>query len=932
MKNILHWLTGLSLLLSGGIAAADDLDHADLNLPPKIFAQPDRIRYDGHCLTIDGQDVVIFSGAFHYFRCPKPLWRERFQKIKDAGFNAVETYTPWNWHERDQPAGLDDYSKVDLTDLKDWLKMAHDEFGLYTIIRPGPYICAEWDGGGYPRWLLNLKPAAPKRPAMWLRSDDPLYLAWEKHWYNAVIPVIAPEQLTRKPKGGHGVILFQIENEYDYDGGAHDERINHLRSLYQCAKDNGIDVPIMTCWTREIRGSHDPLLSQVFDGCNDYPRWGVTTARNDVMKEKAEQPNAPGMVPELQGGWFSQVGGILSEDQEGVTAPQINAITLMAYAGGATITSYYMLYGGLNSDGWEARSLTTSYDYNAPIREPGGVGDRYYAVKAIGNMLKKHGPELARADLVKATCESTNCDLDFTVRRNPDGQTFVFCFNKDRKLGRTGEAVLKPAAGDPITVKYDLPPFGMKVLCLPSGEWQPEAVPNPERPAAPAPVRLATALTHPETASQGWRPVKAGDSLAALGVYDTRYVLYRSHFTLTPEQLTSLPTLQLNLFCADSVVVSVNGRLLQNYLAGDHTKHFDAANGDLLRKAAENQKVIRLDLSGALQAGDNDIVLLYENAGQSNGGKGMEDLGGLKAGELSGPIPAGIPLVNWRAKRVDDDGLSLCGADVDDSAWSLFTLLDTPEGDAGHILDYQSGATAVFRATLNLTAADLHPGTMLRFESIDDSGVVFVNGHEVGRSTSWSEPFTADVTTLLKPGANSIAVAVRNEDGIGGLTKPARLSADPANQLPLAWEISPQLDGVAARWYAPSADVSGWNSVDLVTNTVVPVKEGDMPSAPADSLATWYRLTFTLPDTTGAWVPWGVVLQASGNGWIYLNDQPLGRYWEAGPQRKFWLPECYLNTAPGATNVLTLMLRPTDKGAKLTAAEVQPYADQIEKQ
>jgi len=112
---------------------------------------PDRIRYDGHCLTIDGKDTFICSAAFHYFRVPRELWRDRFQKIKDAGFNTVETYVPWNWHERDLPAGLDDYSKVDLSEIEAWLKMAQDEFGFYSIVRPGPFICAEWGGGGYPR-------------------------------------------------------------------------------------------------------------------------------------------------------------------------------------------------------------------------------------------------------------------------------------------------------------------------------------------------------------------------------------------------------------------------------------------------------------------------------------------------------------------------------------------------------------------------------------------------------------------------------------------------------------------------------------------------------------------------------------------------------------------------------------------------------------
>src|ERR1700722_4649142 len=84
------------------------------------FSHPDRIRYDGHCFTIDGKDTFIFSGAFHYFRCPKELWRARFKKIKEAGFNAVETYVAWNWSERRPPSGLADYFGIDLSDLDAW--------------------------------------------------------------------------------------------------------------------------------------------------------------------------------------------------------------------------------------------------------------------------------------------------------------------------------------------------------------------------------------------------------------------------------------------------------------------------------------------------------------------------------------------------------------------------------------------------------------------------------------------------------------------------------------------------------------------------------------------------------------------------------------------------------------------------------------------
>jgi Glycosyl hydrolases family 35 len=113
MRRLLPFI----LLCAGTLLARADA-------PAKVFPNPNRIRYDGQCVTIDGHDLVILSGTFHYFRCPKPLWRDRFRKIKEAGCNTVETYVPWNWHERGLPASLDDYSQVDLADLKDWLSLA----------------------------------------------------------------------------------------------------------------------------------------------------------------------------------------------------------------------------------------------------------------------------------------------------------------------------------------------------------------------------------------------------------------------------------------------------------------------------------------------------------------------------------------------------------------------------------------------------------------------------------------------------------------------------------------------------------------------------------------------------------------------------------------------------------------------------------------
>ncbi|HEV2318310.1 MAG TPA: beta-galactosidase, partial [Verrucomicrobiae bacterium] len=227
----------LCLLVSGYLSAYG----ADVS-SARPFAHPDRIRYDSQCLTIEGKDVFIFSGAFHFFRCPKALWPDRFEKIKEAGFNTVETYVPWNWCEREMPSGTGDFSKVDLKDFNDWLDMA-EHFGFYIIVRPGPYICAEWDTGGFPQWLLTKKPQSPLRPQAWLRSDDPVFLAWSKHWFDEVCPVIARHQITRKPVGAPGVILVQVENEYDFSLGFSDEaKINLLKALVTFARADGIDV------------------------------------------------------------------------------------------------------------------------------------------------------------------------------------------------------------------------------------------------------------------------------------------------------------------------------------------------------------------------------------------------------------------------------------------------------------------------------------------------------------------------------------------------------------------------------------------------------------------------------------------------------------------------------------------------------------------
>jgi len=228
-----------------------------------------------------------------------------------------------------------------LQDFDDWLTMAED-FGLYVIIRPGPYICAEWDNGGFPLWLSVLKtPAQPLHKEGWMRSDDPTFLTWTKHWFDAVCPIIAKHQITRKAPGQPGVILVQVENEYDSSKFSDDIKASQVKALAQFVRADGIEVPLISCWTRQVRGSTDPVLRQIFDCCNFYPRWSVVGQLDrEITKLRREQPDAPLATTELQGGWLSAVGGKLSEKQDGLTGAQIQNLTLYAWQLGETITNY----------------------------------------------------------------------------------------------------------------------------------------------------------------------------------------------------------------------------------------------------------------------------------------------------------------------------------------------------------------------------------------------------------------------------------------------------------------------------------------------------------------------------------------------------------------------------------------------------------------
>jgi hypothetical protein len=867
---------------------------------PTPFYHVGRLAYDSQCMSVDGHDMVLFSGAFHYFRCPKPLWPDRFRTLRAAGFNCLETYTAWNWHEQTPPKGPDDMSKLDMTDLHDWLEMATRQFGFYVVLRPGPYICAEWDGGGYPQWLPPLRPKS-FTGKMWLRSDDPAYLAWCKHWYAAVAKVAVPYQVTHLPAGQPGgIVLWQIENEYDYSAQTVAVKVNQLRFLARASRDLGIDVPLLTCVTNNAAFHKDDYLrANVVQSANSYPGFNLKDLLGNMRSSMDQQPEKFRMVTELQGGWFAQVGGKLS-DQQGHNAAQINQITLFAYEHGFTVTNYYMGFGGTNLGDWAAEGLTTTYDYNAPVREPGGTTDRYLAVKAIGQLVADHGPQLARS--VPVGVPDMKGDVHVAVRRGAGGD-YVFVRTAQRGGTRTGKMEFRTQGADPREIKFDyeLGDFGAKVLFVPKNGvdpvWYPKPQEGPKRPTdLPAAITITEARRRVDTGPTIWRPVDPALDEAQAGIFNRGYVFYRA---VVPAAAVALGAdqrlgLSFDLSGKDQAVVSVEGKRVRHDAYGSYP------------------------VAGQTHEGSLSAVMLYDNAGRPNFGEGLEQPTGLRHGRVTASSEPPSPLGGWREHHLEAGHKPAAVAaetasDFDDGSWPAADV----SADAG---DLAVNESAVYRTTVTLTDAQAAEGRTLTLGSVDDEGQVYANGQLAGEGHDWSQPVHVDLTRFLHAGRNVIAVIVHNRDGSGGLCRGATLG--PAGKpVEAQWSFSQDGEGALNHWFEPSLDDSRWPTVKLADPA---------PDEPGALLA-WTRLRFELPTPKpNVWVPWRLTMDAGGDGFLYLNGHPIGRWWEAGPQHDFFLPECWLNFGSGQSNVVTVALHPTENAAAVKSAVVQPYGEQAE--
>lgn len=308
----------------------------------------------------DGKPIRLISGAVHYFRNLPETWPDIFEKLRAMGCNCVETYCAWNMHEP-KPGTFDFTGRLDIVRF---IKEA-EKAGLMVIVRPGPYICAEWEFGGLPWWIQ-------REEGLEIRCRNEVYIRYFDRYLDELLGRVRPLLCTN----GGPVILLQCENEYGYYGDDR-EYLSYLRDGY---RRRGIDVPLFT----SDGGSEDSLLDGTVEGCLPTLNFGSRVEENFKVHDQLF-PNCPKVCMEMWDGWFDAWG----DEKHHTTDPQVYAgvVRDMLKKGSLNI---YMFIGGTNfgftsgANHYEKFAPdVTSYDYDALLTECGDVTEKYKAVREV---------------------------------------------------------------------------------------------------------------------------------------------------------------------------------------------------------------------------------------------------------------------------------------------------------------------------------------------------------------------------------------------------------------------------------------------------------------------------------------------------------------------------------------------------------------------
>lgn len=389
MKKTRILLSVLAALVLGGAAGA----YSQSGPAQHTFT------VSGKRFQMDGQPYQILSGEMHYPRVPRAYWRDRFRKARAMGLNTITTYVFWNLHE--PRPGVYDFSGQN--DIAEYIREAQEE-GLNIILRPGPYVCAEWELGGYPSWLL-------KDRSMVLRSQDAKYTAAVERWFARLAKEIDPLLL----KNGGPIIAVQVENEYGSFGDDH----AYMEALKTLLQKTGMapEVLYTADGPEQIPKGSLPELPAVIN-------FGTGEAKQSFAVLDSMRPDGPRMSGEYWAGWFDHWGEKHHETNGEKEAAELEWMLSQGYS-----VSMYMFHGGTsfgwmngaNSNGTNYEPDTTSYDYDAPLDEQGTPRYKYQLFRDVIARVTGHtAPPVPPAIPVKAFTVSSAVESASLWRNLPE--------------------------------------------------------------------------------------------------------------------------------------------------------------------------------------------------------------------------------------------------------------------------------------------------------------------------------------------------------------------------------------------------------------------------------------------------------------------------------------------------------------------------------
>jgi beta-galactosidase len=316
---------------------------------------------------LNGKPFVVKAAELHYPRIPKEYWEHRILTAKALGMNTVCLYVFWNYHEPVE--GEFDFSGQ--KDISAFCRLAQ-KHGMYVVVRPGPYVCAEWEMGGLPWWLL-------KKDDVGLRVQDPYYMERTRIFMNEVGKQLAGQQISR----GGNIIMVQVENEY----GAYGTDKAYVAAIRDIVREAGFsDVPLFQCdWNSNFENNAlDDLLWTI--------NFGTGANIDDQFRRLKElRPNTPLMCSEFWSGWFDHWGAKHETRSAGALVDGIGKMLDRDIS-----FSLYMTHGGTSFGHWGGANFPnfsptcTSYDYDAPIGESGNVTPKYHLLRSV---MEKYLPE-----------------------------------------------------------------------------------------------------------------------------------------------------------------------------------------------------------------------------------------------------------------------------------------------------------------------------------------------------------------------------------------------------------------------------------------------------------------------------------------------------------------------------------------------------------